>query len=693
MPYGMRPYTHVVASGVVQEPERGPRCPWSPDLARTLARLLGGGLLTLAAALLLPVTAEAHGLVVRSSPSAGSALGQVPRAVTITFSEAPTANQSSILVVDRSGNTVSRGRATAVSGNLLEMTVPLGPLLNGVYTVRWKTVSRDDGHASTGTFTFGVGSSAYAASAGPAPALAAPPTAASPLVVAGHWIFYVGVGLLVGGAWISLFALRGASRRLLVLTLLGAFALLAGLLLYGVAQALTDGTPLADLASTSLGIGLIAQAIPGLLAAGCAEVGLLRSGRTRRVALVLATASAGVAILVHVLTTHAASSQTALLQVAAQWAHLAAFAAWIGGLAALLVAVGSQPSPAKSAAVRRFSQVAAVSLGVVGLTGLLRALDEVVAWAALISTLFGQLVVLKVALLLGLAALGAWNRFRSVPAVDRSLRGLRRVGRLEIGVAGVTLLASAILTSLVPPAMVAVAAKQPAPPLLVAQGAAGAMKGTLEVSPGYPGQNGFTLRVYDRQTTKTVAADAALRFEMPARPDLEASTLALTRAADGSYAGLGPNLTLLGDWRVTALVRQGTGSTDIPFLVTSRPSPEQLHQMTMGGAPMVYGLHLANGWLLQAYLTPGRPGRDTLHLVFTDQRNGPVDVAETPVVTARQGSTARTLQVLRLATGTPAPNHFYAAGTFAAGRWDFRVTAANAEGSRLQSSFSLSVAK
>src|SRR5205807_9339291 len=137
-------------------------------------------------------------------------------------------------------------------------------------------------------------------------------------------------------------------------------------------------------------------------------------------------------------------------------------------------------------------------------------------------------------------------------AAARSLRGLRRVGRLEIGVAGLTLVASAILTSLVPPALVEVAARQPAPPRLVAQGAAGAMKGTLEGSPGYPGQNGFTLRVYDRQTTKTVAGEAALRFEMPARPDLEASTLDLTRAADGSYAGLGSNLTLIGDWRITA---------------------------------------------------------------------------------------------------------------------------------------------
>ena len=697
------------------DPKGGPRPARSPDLIRfaraALARLLPGGLLTLAAVLLLPATAEAHALVVRSDPAAGSSLAQVPRTVTVTFSEAPEPHLSTLSVVDSSGRTVSSGPAAPVGGNALQLAVPVSPLLNGVYTVRWKTVSGDDGHASGGSFTFGVGISAYAASAGPAPALAAPPTAATPLVVAGHWIFYVGLGLLAGGAWVSLFALRGAARRLLLLTLLGAVAMIAGLVVYGVAQAATDGTPLADLLSTSLGLGLAAQALPGLLAAVCVEVALLRPafvgrGRLRSPLLVAATALTAVTILVHVLTTHAASSHSALLQVLVQWGHLAAFATWIGGLAALLIAVGSEPSPAKSGAVRRFSQVAAVSLAVVGVTGLLRALDEVAAWNALVSTLFGQLVLAKVALLVTLAALGGWNRFRSVPAVERSLRGLRRVGRLEIGVAGLTLVASAILTSLVPPALVQVAARQPPPPRLVAQAnapaapradgtgaGAPAVKASLEVSPGYPGQNRFTLRAYEAATSQAIAGSAVLRFEMPTRPELEATTLALTRAADGSYQALGDNLTLIGDWRITAQLDAGMATVGLPFQVTCSPTPQDLQHMTMGGAPMVYGVRLGNGWKLQAYLTPGRPGRNTLHLAFTDQRGGPVSVADMPAVTASQGSTKRTLQVLRLAFGTPTTNQFYAVGPFAAGRWDFRVVAVGEDGSRADTTFSLTVAK
>ena len=287
---------------------------WSADITRWG---LGAGL-ALALLLLLPTAAEAHALVVSSDPPAGASLIRVPSVVTVTFSEAPEPNRSYIRVFNSSNDLVSRGAARSVPSNRPQLTVQLEPLLNGVYTVRWYTVSADDGHASSGSFTFGVGPSAYAFSGGPAPALAAPPTSSSPVVVGGHWVFYVGLGLLVGGAWVSLFALRAVSRRLLLLTLFGAFIMLLGLVVYGVAQAEADGTPIADLPGTSLGLGLVGQALPGLLAAGCVEVALWRGGRVRQRALVAATALAAITIAVHVLTTHASASHLAWLMVAVQ---------------------------------------------------------------------------------------------------------------------------------------------------------------------------------------------------------------------------------------------------------------------------------------------------------------------------------------------------------------------------------------
>src|SRR5205085_9913085 len=156
---------------------------------------------------------------------------------------------------------------------------------------------------------------------------------------------------------------------------------------------------------------------------------------------------------------------------------------------------------------------------------------------------------------------------------------------------------------------------------------------------------------------------------------------------------VGSNISLIGDWSITAAVQRAAGSVDVPFRVTSRPSPEQLHGMTMGNLPMVHGLRLANGWQLQAYLTPGRPGRNALHLIFTDQRNGPVMVPNIPAVTANQGRSTRSFQLIRLVTQHPTPNHFYAAGSFAAGRWNFQVAAVASDGTRLNPEFSLAVKK
>jgi hypothetical protein len=422
------------------------------------------------------------------------------------------------------------------------------------------------------------------------------------------------------------------------------------------------------------------------------EAALWQLGRARSAALAAATVMAAVTILVHVLTTHAAASHLAWLMVGVQWAHLAAFAAWIGGLGALLFAIGSRPSLEKAAAVRRFSQVAVVSLAVVGATGLVRALDEVAAWAALVTSLFGQLVLLKVGLLAALASLGAVNRFRSVPAAEHSLAGLRSVGRWELGVAAVTLVASAMLTSLVPPAFVTAAAEQPAPPRVVAQGAGAGVRGTLGVSPGYPGPNRFTLRAYDARTVRAVVGQVTLHFRMPARPEVGESALDLRRAADGSYGAVGSNISLIGEWSIRAVVQRGAGAVEMPFLVTSGPNQQQQHAgMTMGNTPMVHGVRLANGWNLDAYLTPGHAGRNTLHLIFTDQRSGPVDVPSVPLLRAGQGRATRTLQVLRLAFGTPSTNHFFAAGAFAAGRWHFRVVATAGDGTQLAAEFALTV--
>ncbi|KND44170.1 copper resistance CopC/CopD family protein [Streptomyces stelliscabiei] len=88
--------------------------------------------------------------------------------------------------------------------------------------------------------------------------------------------------------------------------------------------------------------------------------------------------------------------------------HLLAVAAWLGGLATLLVALFRAPVDAQieTEAVRRFSRVAFGSVLVLTATGIYQSWRQVGTWSALTGTSYGQLLLVKiglVAVLVGIA--------------------------------------------------------------------------------------------------------------------------------------------------------------------------------------------------------------------------------------------------------------------------------------------------
>ena len=80
-----------------------------------------------------------------------------------------------------------------------------------------------------------------------------------------------------------------------------------------------------------------------------------------------------------------------------QWSHIVAAGVWLGGLAALLLGMRGAPSADKAAAVRRFSRFAAVALAVVVVTGVGRSVHALSSWDALVSSGYGQAILVKVA--------------------------------------------------------------------------------------------------------------------------------------------------------------------------------------------------------------------------------------------------------------------------------------------------------
>jgi hypothetical protein len=109
---------------------------------------------------------------------------------------------------------------------------------------------------------------------------------------------------------------------------------------------------------------------------------------------------------------------------------------------------------------------------------------------------------------------------------------------------------------------------------------------------------------------------------------------------------------------------------------------------------MAHSLRLANGWQLTAMLSPGRPGRNTLHLIYADAGGAQASVPGDPAVTVKLPSGAsRTPPPQRFRQGGLAKGHFIVLDTFPAGRSEFHVVATGGDGSRLDITFPLTIQK
>lgn len=612
-------------------------------------------------------------------------LDRPPQAVTLTFTEEPEPTLSSVRVLSATGQPVSRGAAQAVPGRPATLRVNLGPLSTGVYTVTWRTVSRVDGHVTGGAFAFGVG---VAPSATSTPEVTSPP----PSLVAGsaRWALYAGLTVLIGASWVWTLAFpRAAAGPWRVLWLAWAAAAL-GVIGLEEAQRADAGVDIARFMGTSLGWAIVWRALPLVGIAGALIAGGSLAGRGRRIALALIGGCAMLAVLAHVAGGHAAAAAGTWrwANTAVQWIHLSAVAAWIGGLAALLIALGRTPDEERTAAVRRFSAAAGILIAAVAVTGVARAVDEVGAWDRLLTTPYGRLVVLKAGLLILLALLGAVNRFRSVPAAARSLLGLRRIGTAELAVAGVTLMVAAVLTQSAPATFGRKIAAAETP--LVASGAdfATSVRVRLQVAPGVLGPNRFTVSVRDYDTNQMVTASrVSLRFTSADRPDLGPSMLALARSPDGTYQAQGSNLSLEGNWNVVVAVERSVNSVEVPLVVDVRGRPQRVRTIEAPGQPTLYAVDLPGGRVLNAFLDPGRAGSNQVHATYIDARGGELTIPQLATMTvSRPGTPPLTLGVRRFG-----PGHFIGDAVLGPGEWQVEIVATTADGEVLRSRLTVRV--
>jgi copper transport protein len=99
-------------------------------------------------------------------------------------------------------------------------------------------------------------------------------------------------------------------------------------------------------------------------------------------------------------------------------------------------------------------------VALLALTGIIQSLSLVASFSALVETAYGRLVLAKIALLLALVALGAYNQRRSLPRLRRLAAGgeepgrvstlLRRAVAWEVGLIVVVLGVTSVLVATTP---------------------------------------------------------------------------------------------------------------------------------------------------------------------------------------------------------------------------------------------------
>lgn len=402
--------------------------------------------------------------------------------VAFTFDAAVEPVDEELGIFDADGESIEVAATTVEeSGSVIRLT-PLDPLEDGVFGARW-AIRGADGHPVTGSITFTVESGASATtvpvvdhfaepnttngsddlSDGLAAALAPAPstTTAERLANTARFFTYLGMLLAVGALTFLCWVHDGPAaeaRRLAGLVRAGALLVLGGtvfgLLLEvviaggGGFSSIVDAGEWADMSNR----GVAAASVLRLVGAIVVLVGLSAEPARRAVAL----GGAGALLLSGMFVGHTASESPRVLIALADVTHVAAVAVWTGGVAALAATLWlrhrRQPEVGAGALAARFSVLAAYSVGLAGLTGV------VLAWAilpdlgALTSTSFGRLLLAKVAVVLVIVAIGAYNHFVVVPAVEAGAAAsdtsrLRTTVTAEFGLLVVVVAITAVLVA------------------------------------------------------------------------------------------------------------------------------------------------------------------------------------------------------------------------------------------------------
>ncbi len=388
---------------------------WLRVRSRVTAVLLAAVVLVLVGA----SPAWAHSGLERSDPSNGGVISVGRSALTLWFTEAIAANASTFELHTSDGVPIVVTASVSETDDGGIVRIQTQPLEKATYLLDWKVLATDDGHTSSGSVYFGVGTRPT----GVASAAAGLPDLPGLLI---RWIdlsaIIIGIGAItVSGRVLGSMGEAGTvprRRALRIGALAAGVAVVTGALTPFLLTQPGDGSlgdwfdaTWATLTGTPWGYLWLGREIGLVIAAGALyrSAHSSRAGGQMRVAVLALAAVVGLESWAgHASTVPRGSS----LAVLASASHLVAAGVWAGGLVVLALCLipllrrnrGTR-GPILASAWRAFSPMAAVATVVLVATGLYEAGLHVPDLSFVASTVYGaavagKLVLVAVALIL-----------------------------------------------------------------------------------------------------------------------------------------------------------------------------------------------------------------------------------------------------------------------------------------------------
>lgn len=513
------------------------------------------------AALVVAPAALGHAMLVATSPAADAVVAHAPARVLLRFDEAVATEPDAVRVLDSDGRPLATGPVVQRAPDELALTLPR-TLARGSYVVAWRVVSIDT-HPVHGAFVFSVGAPGRSALGTVLRQQATPPTLSAGFDVVRFAAFAL-LLLVAGGAALLMLGRDDLppplERRLH--RILGAAAgtlVLVSVVALGFEGATAEGLGVGGVLHPHVYLTVARERFGEVWLARAALAAIVafvarRPGRRRRM---VALAAAAPLVATPAFSGHADAN--GILALVADVAHVAAAAAWTGGLAFLvlaLVSAGPNRWPLAARLVPRFSIMAVGSVAVLLVAGTAGGYVEVRTWSALWTTTYGRLLLAKIALVLPLLALGAYNNKFAVPrlraqvaSVVEQRRFLRAAGTectLFVAIVAVT----AVLVA-EPPAR-GMAAMDMTTGTLITYGRVGPLDTRIAISPGAAGRNRIELDF----SGKPAIADAKVSASL-ADSGIGPLRFQARRAGPHRFVVDRADLPLSGTWSLFLEVRHG----------------------------------------------------------------------------------------------------------------------------------------